>query len=207
MLSRALCAHLYAFIFTTLVSSAAAGTTPAASLASSYALSTSTTFAFPTQTLSSSASDSFISTGWSLSRGKLENGGSDLTFVSDPFPNSPAPGTSVGANSSGPVLQVLYPAGSFNNNTGGAQFYSLWNSSTPFESMLLSYEIAFDSGFDWVKGGKLPGIRGGPSVIGCDGGNEPNGTDCFSTRVMWRTDGEGESACLLCTDIDSICFN
>lgn len=58
--------------------------------------------------------------------------------------------------------------------------------------MLLSYELAFDAGFDWVKGGKLPGLRGGPNPDGCSGGNEPNGTDCFSTRLMWRQNGAGE---------------
>jgi len=58
--------------------------------------------------------------------------------------------------------------------------------------MLLSYELAFDTGFDWVKGGKLPGLRGGPNPDGCSGGNKPNGSDCFSTRIMWRTNGAGE---------------
>jgi hypothetical protein len=58
--------------------------------------------------------------------------------------------------------------------------------------MMLSYELAFDEDFPWVKGGKLPGLRGGPDFVGCSGGNEPNGTDCFSTRLMWRTDGAGE---------------
>lgn len=27
---------------------------------------------------------------------------------------------------------------------------------------------------------------------GCSGGNQPNGTDCFSVRLMWRTLGTGE---------------
>lgn len=58
--------------------------------------------------------------------------------------------------------------------------------------MLLSYEVAFDKGFQWVKGGKLPGLRGGSDTSGCEGGAEPNGTDCWSTRLMWRTAGEGE---------------
>lgn len=58
--------------------------------------------------------------------------------------------------------------------------------------MLLSYELAFDTNFQFVKGGKLPGVRGGPSTTGCDGGKEPNGTDCFSARLMWRKDAAGE---------------
>jgi hypothetical protein len=58
--------------------------------------------------------------------------------------------------------------------------------------MLLSYEIAFEAGFDWVKGGKLPGLRGGLNSTGCSGGNQANGQDCFSFRVMWRENGSGE---------------
>jgi len=41
-------------------------------------------------------------------------------------------------------------------------------------------------------GGKLPGLRGGPDRRGCSGGNETDGTGCFSTRIMWRTEGAGE---------------
>ncbi|KAG8690368.1 hypothetical protein FRC09_012015, partial [Ceratobasidium sp. 395] len=41
-------------------------------------------------------------------------------------------------------------------------------------------------------GGKLPGLRGGPDTLGCSGGKQPNGDDCFSTRLMWRTSGSGE---------------
>lgn len=60
--------------------------------------------------------------------------------------------------------------------------------------MLLTYEVAFDADFDWVKGGKLPGLRGGQDEYGCSGGRAANGTNCFSSRMMWRTDGDGEGA-------------
>ena len=99
-----------------------------------------------------------------LSEGRIQNGGANLAFVTDPFPNAPAPGsgsnTSSLNNASAPVLRIQYLAGSFqDNNVGGAQFYAMWNASGgAFQSMLLSYEVAFDSGFDWVKGGKLPGL-------------------------------------------------
>lgn len=43
-------------------------------------------------------------------------------------------------------------------------------------------------------GGKLPGLRGGPDTHGCSGGNETDGTTCFSTRLMWRSGGAGEGA-------------
>ncbi|KAH9993953.1 hypothetical protein BJV77DRAFT_327605 [Russula vinacea] len=167
-------------------------TTPAASVASQYSLSTSTTLPFPQATLKNSSSQSFITSNWGLSKGRIQNGGSNLVFVDDPFPNAPAPGST--SNSSAPVLQVQYPAGSFqDNNVGGAQFYAMWNASgSPFQSMLVTYEVAFDADFDWVKGGKLPGLRGGPDPNNCSGGNQANGTNCFSSRIMWRTDGDGE---------------
>ena len=168
----------------------------AASVATQFALSTSTSLPFPQATLNSSSTQSYIASKWGLSKGRIQNGGSNLEFVKDPFPTGDAPGDS-GTNStisSCPVLQVQYRAGSFqDNNAGGAQFYALWNSSgSAFQSMLVTYEVAFDAGFDWVKGGKLPGLRGGPDPNNCSGGNQANGTNCFSSRVMWRTDGNGE---------------
>jgi len=167
-------------------------TTPAASVASQYSLPTSTSLPFPQATLSNGDTQSFITSNWGLSKGRIQTGASNLVFVDDPFPRSPAPGSS--SNTSGPVLQVQYAAGSYENvDDGGAQLYALWNSSgNAFQSMLLSYEVAFDFGFEWVKGGKLPGMRGGPDPNNCSGGNQATGTNCFSSRVMWRTNGAGE---------------
>lgn len=166
-------------------------TIPAASVASQYSLSTSTTFPFPQATLNNNGTQSFITSNWGLSRGRIQNGASNLVFVNDPFPNASAPG---GSSTSGPVLQVQYPAGSYqDDNVGGAQFFAMWNSSgNPFQSMMVSYEVAFDAGFDWVKGGKLPGLRGGPDPDTCSGGVQANGTNCFSSRLMWRPEGAGE---------------
>lgn len=160
-------------------------------LASQFSLTTSTTLPFPTATLSNSDTQSFITSGWSLSKGKIQNGASNLAFVPDPFPNASAPGTTA---PSGPVLEVTYPQGSFSHDTGGAQLFSLWNTSdgSQFHSVLLTYEVAFDSDFDFVKGGKLPGLRGGPDPNGCSGGNASTGSNCFSTRLMWRKQGAGE---------------
>ncbi|KZS96322.1 polysaccharide lyase family 14 protein, partial [Sistotremastrum niveocremeum HHB9708] len=143
---------------------------------------------FPTSTLSSSDTNTFLVPNWGLGKGRVEDDPNDLSFVSDPFPNSHPPDS----DATGPVLQVDYPANSFSHATGGAQFTSLFNGTQPFHSMLLSYEIAFDQNFDFVKGGKLPGLRGGPQPDGCSGGTQPTGADCFSTRLMWRTNGAAE---------------
>ena len=161
-------------------------------LASMYSLATSTSMPFPTQTLSNSDAQSFIVSGWSLSKGQIQQGGGNIAFVDDPFPNNPAPVSTT--NSTGPVLQVKYPKGGFGSESSGMQLYSLWNTSdgSTFNSMLLTYEVAFDSNFDFVKGGKLPGVRGGPDPDGCSGGSASNGTNCFSSRLMWRKQGAGE---------------
>lgn len=168
----------------------------ATTAAQRFGLSTSTSLPFPQATLDTNSTQSYIASKWGLSKGRIQNGGSNLAFVNDPFPDGAPPGDSGGFNASGaPVLQVQYPAGSFqDNDAGGAQFYAMWNSTsgTPFQSMMVTYEVAFDTDFDWVKGGKLPGLRGGPDPNNCSGGNQANGTNCFSSRVMWRTEGNGE---------------
>ncbi|KIJ67901.1 polysaccharide lyase family 14 protein [Hydnomerulius pinastri MD-312] len=200
-------------LVTTALQAMASGLVSPASLAAQYSLTTSTTMPFPTATQASTNAQSFITSEWSLSKGRIQNGGSDIAFVNDPFPNDPTPGSPGNASFPGPVLQITYPAGSYSGSTGGAQWYSLWNTTdgSSFSSMLLSYEIAFDSSFQWVQGGKLPGLRGGPAVYGCSGGAEPNGTDCFSTRLMWRKNGAGEVYAYmltpndLCTESNIIC--
>lgn len=192
MLSRS------AFVFLLAIASgpgpAYAQQTPAESLAVQYSLTTSTSFPFPSATQATAGTQAFLVSDWSLGKGHIQNGPDNLAFVTDPFPNKPVTGANPISNTSGPVLEVTYPSGSFSSGTSGAQMYSLWNTSdgSTFGSMLLSYEVAFDAGFDWVKGGKLPGLRGGLNSTGCSGGNEATGQDCFSTRLMWRTDGEGE---------------
>ncbi|KAF8973269.1 polysaccharide lyase family 14 protein [Flammula alnicola] len=158
-----------------------------------YNLATSTTLPFPTATQTSNETQNLLVSEWSLNKGHIQDGPDNLAFVADPFPDKPPNGVS-GASSSGPVLQVTYPEGSFSHDTGGSQFYSLWNTTdgSSFNSMMVSYELAFDAGFNWVKGGKLPGLRGGLNSTGCSGGNKADGLDCFSSRLMWRTSGAGE---------------
>jgi hypothetical protein len=47
--------------------------------------------------------------------------------------------------------------------------------------------VRFQPGFEFVKGGKLPGLFGGTAGSGGE-----HRTDGFSTRFMWRTGGAGE---------------
>lgn len=50
----------------------------------------------------------------------------------------------------------------------------------------MEYEMRFDSGFPWSKGGKVPGLSGG---VGYTGGEPATAGDGFSVRMMWREDG------------------
>jgi polysaccharide lyase-like protein len=95
----------------------------------------------------------------------------------------------------GPVLRVTYPRGSASQSMarelgsaeGGAQV--LLAMQEPADELHLRYFVRFPDGFEFVKGGKLPGFYGGTAN---DGGKIPDGTDGFSTRFMWRTQGAGE---------------
>ncbi|KAI9433885.1 hypothetical protein H4582DRAFT_1983164 [Lactarius indigo] len=86
---------------------------------------------------------------------------------------------------------VFYPKGSINPGQrpqGGSQFYAAPLDLRNARSVTLAYSVFFPSDFEWVKGGKLPGLYGGRT--GCSGGDAAD--DCFSTRLMWRARGAGE---------------
>lgn len=93
----------------------------------------------------------------------------------------------------GRFLQVSYPKGSASptvaradgGSTGGAQLYLRFPRSA--DLLFLRYSVRFPAGFQFVKGGKLPGLFGGSAG---SGGNHRD--DGFSTRFMWRRDGAGE---------------
>ena len=82
------------------------------------------------------------------------------------------------------ALAVLYPEGEYGTSETGAQWKVSLDDTV--ERASLSYRIRFTGPFDFVKGGKLPGLIGG---TGNTGGNVPDGTDGWSARMMWRTDG------------------
>ncbi|KAF9520314.1 polysaccharide lyase family 14 protein [Hydnum rufescens UP504] len=151
-------------------------------IASQYQLGSSTSLPFPTATLSATAASSYLGTsGWQITKNGSISQKDDVSFANDPFATS----------NSAPVFTVDYPTGSYSEGTGGTEFSTYFNNSgTPFGTVLLSYEVAFDTNFDWVKGGKLPGLRGG-SLSDCSGG--VYSSSCFSMRLMWRAEGAGEA--------------
>lgn len=89
------------------------------------------------------------------------------------------------------VLTVSYPAGSSAPSAGapygGAQICEPFTSG-PRTSATLTYQVRFPLGFQFVKGGKLPGLYGGVEPFSGEKHND-NG---WSLRLMWRTNGAGE---------------
>ncbi|KAJ7160157.1 polysaccharide lyase family 14 protein [Mycena filopes] len=99
--------------------------------------------------------------------------------------------------------EALYPEGSINPSApipGGFGFYL--SGPSEFASKLhsgathviLSYRMTLQSDWEWVKGGKLPGIFGGEgeSSYACTGGRQHDRSKCFNVRPMWRAKGLGE---------------
>ena len=88
----------------------------------------------------------------------------------------------------GSSLRVRYPAGGEGPGEGGAQW--IVELDEGYEEAYLSYRFKFSPGFDFVRGGKLPGLAGGSAPSG----NAPaDGVRGWSGRLMWRTDFRGET--------------
>lgn len=104
----------------------------------------------------------------------------------------------------GHILRAHYPKDSASPSVsedegapvGGAQLYLQPLKGVPADRLHLRYYVRFPKDFDFVKGGKLPGLYGG-TVTG--GRRSPDGTDGFSTRLMWRRNGVGEVYAYLAT--------
>ncbi|KAG8862228.1 hypothetical protein FRB96_001807 [Tulasnella sp. 330] len=100
--------------------------------------------------------------------------------------------------------RAVFPEGSINPNNktapkGGFGFY-LGGPGGDFafenaKEILFSYAVYFEPGFEFVRGGKLPGPYGGSTpeiAYGCSGGRKEDRDQCFSLRLMWRRNGDGE---------------
>ena len=85
------------------------------------------------------------------------------------------------AEPTGKSLRLSYPKGSLGPGKGGGHFSERL---APHKAYRLSYRVLFEKGFDFRRGGKLPGLAGGKANTG---GDKPTG-DGWSARYMW---GEG----------------
>lgn len=88
----------------------------------------------------------------------------------------------------GKALRITCAAGRIGPAEGGAGWR--WPVERA-DSLTLTYTLRFDPDFEFVKGGKLPGLAGGPESV--TGGRRATGTNGFSVRLMWRRDGRAEA--------------
>ncbi|KAG6899044.1 hypothetical protein C0993_001431 [Termitomyces sp. T159_Od127] len=99
--------------------------------------------------------------------------------------------------------EAIYPKGSINPASqfpGGFGFHL----SGPKEfaehlargatEAVFSYRMMLQPDWEWVKGGKLPGVFGGVGDLSysCTGGRQENRCQCFNLRPMWRAQSAGE---------------
>lgn len=99
-----------------------------------------------------------------------------LSIVADP------------TNSNNRALRVTYRANQIGGSSASVFTYSI--PGGPHTHLWLQYKVMFDANFNWVKGGKLPGLAGfsGTKPTGCVSNSLLNG---FSARFMWRENGNG----------------
>jgi hypothetical protein len=95
------------------------------------------------------------------------------------------------ASIAGPTLTVSYPAGSSAPSSGGpaggAQLCVPFAAGSRTDATL-TYRLLVPVGYQFVKGGKLPGLYGGSEPFS-GGKHTSNG---WSMRLMWRSGGAGE---------------
>jgi hypothetical protein len=84
----------------------------------------------------------------------------------------------------GKSLKVNYPQGKTGPKNGGAGWRLEFDRS--YEELYCSYSVKFPESFNFVLGGKLPGLVGGKANVG---GRPPDRYDGWSARMMWRTVG------------------
>ncbi|TPX44532.1 hypothetical protein SeMB42_g01749 [Synchytrium endobioticum] len=104
------------------------------------------------------------------------------------------------SNATDLVLKVKFPVGSRNpaaDPRGGIGLYAAPLQLRNATHITLQYDVYFPSSWNFVLGGKLPGLYGGDT--GCSGG--ASAAACFSSRHMWRVKGAGE--CYLYLPLDA----
>lgn len=88
----------------------------------------------------------------------------------------------------GRVLQIKYPKGNVGPNTIGFSGSQFIKKLKPSNEYYLDYYLRFEEGFDFSKGGKLPGLTSGGSTY--TGGHHPDNGEGWSARYMWVKDGK-----------------
>ncbi|MDB2686497.1 hypothetical protein N9Y42_04740 [Mariniblastus sp.] len=87
----------------------------------------------------------------------------------------------------GNSLAVAYPEDQVGTKETGAQWQLELDGE--YEEAYVSYRVQFAEGFDFSRGGKLPGLAGGSAPTG----NAPaEGDNGWTGRLMWLSDFTGE---------------
>ncbi len=134
----------------------------------------------PADVLELSLTDDLISDFGDLSRSDVEkafgrpikyfaDGGGSLSIVRDDLGSLSFRQRYVPGETGSPVVEFL------GNEPLLDESRELW----------LSYRVKFEPGWEFVQGGKLPGLAGGRYA---SGGSGADGSDGFSARLMWRPD-------------------
>lgn len=90
----------------------------------------------------------------------------------------------------GKGIRVTHPANEYGIGTdAGVMFYSRFAGQ---DEALLTYDVRFNSAFDTVLSGKLPGLASG--AVPPSGGNQANGTNGYSARLNFRAAEHGSTS-------------
>jgi len=85
------------------------------------------------------------------------------------------------------ILRLRYPVGCVGTSRAkGCAIQIRKQLPDPGDVMWVSYDVFVESGFDFARGGKLPGLCGGKCYTG---GHRPTIGDGWSARIMWRENG------------------
>ncbi|MFW6436780.1 MAG: polysaccharide lyase [Halococcoides sp.] len=84
------------------------------------------------------------------------------------------------------ALDTQYPAGEAGNGNGGVDM--MVPLGRHYDELYLGYRVTFGAGFEFSNaGGKLPGLIGSADgVYAVTGGDDPDGENGWSARMMWR---------------------
>ncbi|PCI29215.1 hypothetical protein COB55_02620 [Candidatus Wolfebacteria bacterium] len=82
------------------------------------------------------------------------------------------------------VLQVTFQKGEVGPDANGVSWNHRLGGS--FDEYTVEYKVRVSEDFNYIRGGKLPGLTGGSSP---SGGASTKNADGFSVRVMWREIG------------------
>ncbi|MFP4165330.1 MAG: CIA30 family protein [Chitinispirillaceae bacterium] len=106
----------------------------------------------------------------------------------------------------GKSLRVSYPSsnGGYGTAATGAQWFLYFENGGAYDSIYAQYWIRFPDGFDFARGGKLPGLGGGTAPTG---GQPVTGLNGFTNRLMWRSSSSGADDAHGYGVVYSYCYN